>query len=40
MERAYCTQMEAARRDIVTPEMEIVAAKENRTVEEIRQWVA
>ena len=40
MERAYCTQMEAARRDIVTPEMEIVAAKENRNVEEIRQWVA
>lgn len=40
MERAYCTQMEAARRDIVTPEMEIVAAKENRNVEEICQWVA
>ena len=39
MERAYCTQMEATQRDIVTPEMEIMAAKENRNVEEIRQWV-
>lgn len=40
MGRMYSTQMEAARKGIVTPEMEIVAAKENRTTEEIRQYVA
>ena len=40
MERAYSTQMEAARKGIVTPEMEIVAKKERRTAEEIRGWVA
>ena len=32
--------MEAAKKGIVTPEMEAVAAKEYRTPEEIRQWVA
>ena len=40
MERNYKTQMEAARKGIVTPEMKIVAAKEYRTEEEIRNWVA
>lgn len=38
--RDYATQMEAARKGIVTKEMETVAAKENRTVEEIMAWVA
>lgn len=37
---AYATQMDAARQGIITKEMEIVAKKENRTAEEIRQWVA
>ncbi|WP_108831826.1 phosphomethylpyrimidine synthase ThiC [Aedoeadaptatus coli] len=37
---AYATQMDAARQGIITKEMEIVAEKENRTAEEIRQWVA
>jgi len=32
--------MDAARKGIITPEMEIVAKKEYRTTEEIRQWVA
>jgi thiamine biosynthesis protein ThiC len=36
MGRMYSTQMEAARKGIITPEMEIVAAKEQRTTEEIR----
>ncbi len=40
MERTYKTQMEAARKGIVTPEMKIVAQKEYRTEEEIRGWVA
>ena len=40
MERTYKTQMEAARKGIITPEMKKVAAKEYRTEEEIRQWVA
>ena len=40
MERTYKTQMEAARKGIVTPEMKIVAKKEYRTEEEIREWVA
>ena len=38
--QTYTTQMDAARKGIVTPEMEIVAKKEYRTTEEIRQWVA
>jgi phosphomethylpyrimidine synthase len=38
--REYKTQMEAARMGIVTPEMKKVAAKERRTEEEIRNWVA
>ena len=37
---AYATQMDAARQGIITDEMKIVAEKENRTAEEIRQWVA
>lgn len=35
MDRKYSTQMEAARLGIVTPELEIVAGKENRAVEEL-----
>lgn len=35
MERKYSTQMEAARMGIVTPELEAVAKKENRSVEEL-----
>lgn len=38
--KEYATQMEAARRGIITPEMEIVAQKEYRTPEEIRGLVA
>ena len=38
--REYATQMEAARKGIVTPEMKAVAAKEYRTEEEIRDLVA
>ncbi|MBE5829306.1 MAG: phosphomethylpyrimidine synthase ThiC [Butyrivibrio sp.] len=38
--RPYSTQMEAARKGIVTPEMEVVAKKENRDTEFIRQMVA
>lgn len=40
MERKYYTQMDAARQNIVTPEMEIVARKENRRVEEILPLIA
>ena len=32
---SYTTQMDAARQGIVTPEMEIVAAKENMGVEKL-----
>ncbi len=38
--RDYKTQMEAAKKGIITPEMEIVAKKEYRTPNEIRQKVA
>ncbi len=38
--REYHTQMEAARKGIITPEMKAVAGKERRTEEEIRGWVA
>ena len=34
---SYTTQMDAARQGIVTPEMEIVAAKENMGVEKLRE---
>ena len=40
MTRAYATQMDAARRGIVTSQMALVAQKERRTSEEIRGWVA
>ena len=33
MERTYATQMEAARKGIITPEMKKVAEKENRKPE-------
>jgi len=38
--RNYTTQMDAARRGIITPEMKAVALKEYRTEEEIRDLVA
>ena len=38
--RDYTTQMDAARKGIITPEMKKVAAKEYRTEEEIRDLVA
>ncbi|MGN0363611.1 MAG: phosphomethylpyrimidine synthase ThiC, partial [Bilifractor sp.] len=40
MERAYHTQMEAARKGIATSEMEKVAQKEGYPVEQIMQWAA
>ena len=40
MERKYSTQMEAARMGIVTPELEAVAKKENRSVEELLPLMA
>ena len=33
--QTYTTQMDAARKGIITPQMEIVAKKEYRTTEEI-----
>lgn len=38
--RNYATQMDAAKRGIVTPEIETVAKKENRLVEFIMERVA
>ena len=38
--RNYTTQMDAARKNNITPEMEKVAAKERMTPEEIRALVA
>ncbi len=40
MERNYSTQMEAARKGFVTPELEAVAKKENRSVEELLPLMA
>ena len=40
MERNYSTQMEAARKGIITPELEAVANKENRSVEELLPLMA
>ena len=40
MERNYATQMDAARKGIITSEMKAVAEKERRTPEEIRGWIA
>ena len=36
----YTTQMDAARKGIVTPQMKIVAEKEHMTEEKLRQLVA
>ena len=36
----YTTQMDAAKKGIITSEMEIVAAKENISVDELRGLVA
>ena len=36
----YTTQMDAARKGIVTPQMKIVAEKENMPVEKLQQLVA
>ena len=36
----YATQMDAARKGIITKEMEIVAKKENIDVESLRQLIA
>ena len=38
--REYSTQMEAAKKGIITPEMEIVAAKENIDADELRELMA
>ena len=38
--RNYATQMEAARKGIITPQMEAVSKKEYRSPEEIRELVA
>ena len=40
MERNYSTQMEAARKEIITPELEAVAKKENRSAEELLPLMA
>lgn len=40
MERNYTTQMDAARRGIITPELETVARKEQMRVEELLPLVA
>ena len=40
MERNYTTQMDAARRGIVTPELKTVARKEHMSVEELMPLVA
>ncbi|AVM47411.1 thiamine biosynthesis protein ThiC [Mogibacterium diversum] len=40
MTRTYSTQIEAARMGIATPELEIVAAKENRSVDELLPLLA
>ena len=36
----YTTQMDAARKGILTEEMKIVAAKENVEAEQLREWIA
>ena len=40
MGKSYCTQMEAARKEIVTPELRKVAEKEQRTEQELMKLVA
>lgn len=37
---SYTTQMDAVRQGIITPEMEIVAAKESMDVEVLREYIA
>ena len=37
---SYTTQMDSARQGIITPEMEIVAAKESMDVEVVEEQVA
>ena len=36
----YTTQMDAARRGIITPQMEVVAEKEHMDAEELRKLIA
>ena len=38
--RNYTTQMDAARKHIITPELQIVARKENIEEEQLRKYVA
>ena len=38
--REYTTQMDAARKGIITNEMKIVAKKENMDIEELRDYIA
>ena len=38
--REYSTQMEAAKKGIITPEMKIVAGKENMDEQKLRELVA
>ena len=40
MSKEYSTQMEAAKKGIVTPEMEVVAKKEYMDVQKLRELVA
>ena len=40
LSREYCTQMEAARKGILTPEIQIVAQKEMHRESEIMELVA
>lgn len=40
MERNYTTQMDAAKRGILTPEIKTVAEKENMSPEELMELVA
>ena len=40
MERNYTTQMDAAKRGILTPEIKTVAEKENMSTEELMELVA
>ena len=38
--KTYTTQMDAARKGIVTPQMEVVAKKEHITTEKLMEWMA
>lgn len=37
---SYMTQMDAARQGIITPQMKLVAQKENVAAEDLREWIA